>query len=397
MGLRLLVPVFFHAPMGGLHLHVLASVEAMVQAGHDVTVVCKPGPFEAKVKRAGATVVLTDFSSDEMGETVLTLMDIPFDLVYAHPFAARQLGLVIAELQQIPFVLVIHGMYNDDLPYYAPQVAHVIAVSEQIADSLRKPALNDRISVILNGVDESYQPEPLRQHDRLRVVYAARLDNDMTFPLDVLFDAISDERLRHHDIDWHIVGSGTQELKYRHRFAGAMKGTNQTITWHGWCEPEEVKVQLLEADVVVAPSRVAIESIALGRPTIAVGSKGYHGLITEATFSEAEATNFGGIGTRHASYTSGMMGDVILTLMDEATRQDAASFSATLAGRYHQSMIQAQLLRLLETVHREGHLPAPIDVGWSRFEQLRLHRELGLLQAKLEKRESKIRKLQSEE
>ncbi|WP_114166903.1 glycosyltransferase family 4 protein [Exiguobacterium sp. TNDT2] len=392
--MHIFIPVFFHAPMGGLHHHVLATTRYIVDNGHEVTIVCKPGPFAEKAQKLGANVATTDFTSHDVHRLLQDLALCPFDIVYAHPFDSRQIGLAIAEIQQIPFVLVIHGMYDDDLAYYANQTSHVIAVSQSIAEFLYEqcPGIEKRTTVLMNGVDRRYTPTPLpKPSDRLQAVYVSRMDADMVFPLDVLLDGISDDRLTNAAIDWTFIGSGTQRDKYESRFNEILDGTNQTIHWVGWQESEDVIDWMRQSDFVVAPSRAAIESLALGRPTLAIGSKGYHGLITKDSWQAAEATNYGGIGTRRASYQSGMVGEAILKLFDLSYREELAEFSASLGQRYQDEDIQKSLVHLLEKLVMEKNYPLPVDYVIARYEQLNLHRANELLARRLAAREKKLK------
>lgn len=397
--MRILVPVFFHAPMGGLHHHVLATTRYMVDKGHKVTIVCKPGAFADKAQRLGADVATTDFTSNDVHRLLGQLVTEPFDLVYAHPFDSRQVGLAVAEVQRIPFVLVIHGMYDDDLPYYVDQTTHIIAVSQSIAEYLyeRCPGIEEKTTVLMNGVDGRYTPTPLpKPSDRLRVTYVSRMDADMVFPLDVLLDGIGDERIKDVPIDWTFVGTGTQQEKFKTRFDDVLEGTNQSIHWAGWLEPAEVADMMRQSDFVVAPSRAVIESLALGRPTIAAGSKGYHGLITEDTWEDAEATNYGGIGARYASYRQGALADEVLKLLDVEFRLQVAAFSASLAKRYEDEAIQESLLMLFERVVKDESRPSKIDYAVARYEQLHLHRANALLARRLSARDEKLKQLRND-
>lgn len=398
--MRVLIPVFFHAPMGGLHYHVLSTVEFLQKNQHDVTVVCKPGPFAEKVKKTGAQVAVTDYSTEDVRRLLADLVHQQFDLVYAHPFDSRQIGLAVAETQRIPFILVMHGMYDDDISYYVNQTSKVIAVSESIATFLneRCPEVEEKLTVLMNGVDERFIPSPLpAATERLRATFVSRFDADMVFPLDVLLDGVRDPKLKNVPIDWTFVGEGTQKEKYETRFEEAIEGTSQSITWSGWAEPDEVIEQMTKSDFVVAPSRVAIESLSLGRPTVAIGSKGYHGLVTEDTWREAEATNYGGIGERRASYKSGSLGEVLIRLQDEKFRQDLATFSASLSSRYRNEEIQSNLLQIMHELLQKNSVPEQQSYAAIRYEQLHLHRANQLLENKLKRREEKLKKYYRQE
>ena len=58
---------------------------------------------------------------------------------------------------------------------------------------------------------------------------------------------------------------------------------------------------LARTSLVIGAGRVAIEALGAGRPVLALGEASYAGLVTEATFAPAAASNFGDISARVAS------------------------------------------------------------------------------------------------
>lgn len=400
--MRILLPVFFHSAMGGLHLHILASVRHLRKNGHDITVVSKPGPFAEEVRSLGGTVIETDYTNESVQDVLEQLIDLPFDVVYAHPFHSRQLGVAVAEAKNIPFVLVIHGMYHDDIDQYHESISKVIAVSDKIAEYLIEhcSTIKPKLEVIFNGVSELYKPEePVRSRERLTGAFVSRIDADMLFNLDVFLDGLKDERVRDLPMDWFVIGDGTQRSKYESRYAEAIEGTDQTIKWLGWLDQTELPSVMNQADFIIAPSRVALESMALGKPTIVAGSKGYHGLITPTTWHEAAATNFGGIGNRYDDYVPGEIGQEILRLQDEQLRQELSGFSSNLVDEnFRDEKPQTRLEQLLQEVIAAGGPAVDMEAmyPYNRFEQLNYYRTAQLLEGKLDKKEA-LRKQTKEE
>lgn len=400
--MRILLPVFFHSAMGGLHLHILASVRHLRKHGHDITVVSKPGPFADEIRSLGGTVIETDYTNENVKDVIEQLIELPFDVVYAHPFNSRQLGVAVAEAKNIPFVLVIHGMYHDDIDQYHTSISKVIAVSDKIAEYLvdHCPQIAPKVEVILNGVSDLFQPKkPARKKERLVGMFSSRIDPDKLFILDVFLDGLKDERVQQMPIDWYVIGDGTQREKYEARYKETVEGTNQKIEWLGWLSQEELPETMSEADFIIAPGRAALEAMAVGKPTIAVGSKGYHGLITPESWRDAAKINFGGIGKKYDGYKSGSIGDEIKRLQDESYRAELSTFSAELVDQEFRDVVpQTRLEQLLQEVIADGGPAVEVEAvyPYSRYEQLNYYRAAQLLEGKLDKKEA-LRKQTKEE
>ncbi|ACQ69985.1 MULTISPECIES: glycosyltransferase family 4 protein [unclassified Exiguobacterium] len=400
--MNVLLPVFFHSAMGGLHRHILSSVKVLIREGHEVTVVCKPGPFAEEVEALGGQVMRTDYSNEDVTRVIDAVGTQSFDMVYAQPFDSRQVGLAVAETHGIPFVLVIHGMYDDEIEQYHASVSRVIAVSERIATHLVEhcPAIESKLIVIPNGVDDAFVPDTTSvSSERVTGLFTSRLDADKLFILDVFLDALEDERIKSLPIDWLIVGDGTQREKYASRYEEALEGTSQTMDWLGWVEQDDLPEVMCRADFVIAPGRSALEGMAVGKPTIAVGSKSYQGLVTPSTWQDIASTNFGGIGTKYDGYTSGRIGDAILELMDETTRRELARFSAALVDEhFRDEAAQRLLLDLLEEVRQEGVEEIDLVARYPhiRYDQLHARRANRICSWKLADREQRLEAMREE-
>lgn len=400
--MNVLLPVFFHSAMGGLHRHILSSVKVLIREGHEVTVVCKPGPFAEEVEALGGQVMRTDYSNEDVTRVIDAVGTQSFDLVYAHPFDSRQVGLAVAETHGIPFVLVIHGMYDDEIEQYHASVSRVIAVSERIAVHLVEhcPAIESKLIVIPNGVDDAFVPNATKvTSERVTGLFTSRLDADKLFILDVFLDALEDERIKSLPIDWLIVGDGTQREKYASRYEKALEGTSQTMEWLGWVEQDDLPEVMRRADFVIAPGRSALEGMAVGKPTIAVGSKSYQGLVTPSTWQDIASTNFGGIGNKYEGYSPGQIGEAILELMDETTRRELARFSAALVDEhFRDEAAQRLLLDLLEEVRQEGTEEIDLVARYPhvRYDQLYARRANRICSWKLADREQRLEAMREE-
>lgn len=367
--MRVLIPIFFNAPMGGLHHHVLASTGALLAAGHEVVVVSKSGPFAEAVRALGASHIETDWSEEDAAATVAKACEVDPDIVYCHPFASRQLGVAVAEALAVPLVAVWHGMYEDFANDWAASAERVIAVSDGVADYLRErcPALGERLVVIPNGVDEQWQrvPQPTtpagdaRRTDSgaefVNIGFVCRLDEDKQFIIDVFAGAVADDALAcRDDVVWHIIGDGEGRDALASELDAA--GVHTAIRWHGWLDTPAMTAVMADCDIIIAPGRSALEAMALGRATIAVGSKHYAGVVGPDTWRAIAATNFGGIGTRFEEYSHGTLAADLAGLIDDAPRRRRlGEFGADLIDeRFRDSVAQQRLLNVLAEAGAQG-------------------------------------------
>ncbi|WP_179888389.1 glycosyltransferase [Marinobacter sp. LV10MA510-1] len=240
--------VFFKASHGGLHENILATARFLIANGHQATIVCPAGPFSDSLVGHGIGVIRTDFSDQASTlEAVLKIHSAqPFDLVYAHPFAARTFGQAVADRLYIPFILTLHGKYTDDLARYIDKVAAVLTVSPGIRDFLQgeNVGVPEKFHVVPNVPDtELFKPlgvKPRIDDGRLQVALVSRLDKDKAFILDVFADAVEYAGTHYvGKVAWVVVGDGTHSDEFRTRL-GALRGDN-TLEFSGWLEGEALR------------------------------------------------------------------------------------------------------------------------------------------------------------
>jgi glycosyltransferase involved in cell wall biosynthesis len=327
--MHLLVPVFFNAPQGGLHENILAGARYMLAKRHRVTVVCKPGPFAERLRAAGVAVIETDYAPFSIAQAFAAIEALhaehPIDVVHAHPFASRQLGLIVTQVLGLPFVVTLHGRYVDALPSYLDQTDAVLTVSEGIRHYLLTEGgveAPEKLHVVSNTPDaklfKAVRVAPLAEAaGRVTLSLVTRLDQDKTFILDVFYQAVA-HAAEHYPgrIHWQVVGQGTQEQAFAEKVE-ALRGDN-SVSYTGWLQDEALRDAYCQSDAVIAPGRCALEAMSCAVPAIALGSKGYSGLVGPATWQQAVFTNFGGVGNKHESYTAGAVEQDIDALMASA-------------------------------------------------------------------------------
>jgi glycosyltransferase involved in cell wall biosynthesis len=294
---RVLVPVWFRAERGGLHMHVRAQAAALRSAGHECVVQCPPGWLADSLKADGFDVVEHDFR-DRISGVVSGLGAGPYDLVHAHPFAAREVGLQVADVLDIPFVLTIHGSYLDDLPRYAARVTRVVAVSKAAMEMLCRtvPELQPKVCLVPNGVNlDLFRPpstpidRPTRKHGTPRVLVVGRLDSDRRRVSAEVVTTWQQQRVGRPAWQWLVAGDGDSRLDLQ-------RTVGDEVAFLGWQSQEELARLHTSVDVVVASGRSALEALAGAAAVVASGSRCHVGLIDERRVGYAIEVNFGDSG-----------------------------------------------------------------------------------------------------
>lgn len=131
----------------------------------------------------------------------------------------------------------------------------------------------------------------------------SRFDSDKRYLVEMLVETWSlaaEEPDSWADVHWLVVGDGTEMPTLRTAAAVLDNAVGQTrVEFVGWQPPEHLARLLADSAAAVAPGRSALEALACGVPTVALGSRGYVGLIDGAEALKGLHTNFGGDGTKH--------------------------------------------------------------------------------------------------
>lgn len=372
--MHVFIPVHFHAPLGGLQAHVIAQLRAVHRAGGRVTVMAPPGPFADMVLAEGAHFVISsDAPVHAEAQRAIAEAKEPFDLVHAHPFRARQVGLEVARHVGVPFLLTLHSLYNDQLPSYADSVDSVIVVSNAIRDRLlaENAILPERIVVIPNGVDtERFTVARKRMPalERRRVLVASRLDRDKLFILDAL--CATWRRLaecRAFDIEWTIAGEGAERVRLEQAAAELEKRAGQPLVrFLGWLTEDELPAAYADADLCIAPGRCALEAMASGTATIALGSKGYVGLIDKPTAFAGAYSNFGGVGQDSSGAGQALFHDLDRVIYDRGELERLGHVGRDLVTAFFdQGDADDRMLRLYSLVRSTGPLSKDLGEVWA--------------------------------
>jgi len=330
----ILIPVFFRAPHGGLHAHVADQVTFAQMSGLTPIVVSPPGPW-AQSMAARTRVITDDFSDiDALADRV---RDEPFELIHAHPGKARMLAFALTATRQVPLVVTYHGPRPETLTAADPLVDIAVVVSDFTRRYvLRKTDIQPgKLWVIPNAIDtDSFHPPSQREPTQglPSVLIATRLDPDKEFVTSIVSECLhlASEDAQWHDVNWRICGDGAA----RDTIHNACEHLNakigrQAATMLGWCSPDQLAAEMRSADVVMAPGRSALEGIASGVPTVALGSKGYVGFLAGDGLLTGLDCNFGGGGIGRANYPPGQaLADIKVAMSRRDDAQLQAAYTA---------------------------------------------------------------------
>lgn len=383
--MHLLIPVFFNAPQGGVHENVRATALFMLARRHRVTLVCRPGPFAEQLREQGAGVIETDYGECSYAAALAEIRALherePIDLIHAHPFAARRLGVIAAQVLGLPCVVTMHGKYLDALPQTIDQLDAVFAVSEGIRHYLLSEGEvghPEKLQVVPNTPDAKLfkavkVAPPAEAEGRVVVSLVTRLDRDKAFILEVFYQAVVHAAARYPGrIHWQVVGQGTLEEAFAERVE-ALRGEN-SVSYTGWLQGEALRDAYCASAAVIAPGRCTLEAMSCGVPAIALGSKGYNGLVDGENWQLAVFTNFGGVGEKQAGYVEGSVErDLDRLMRSRAERRRLGRFGRQVvrqcfnAGEMHRRLLG--FYQLAVAAYRAAPRP-PVDE--SAFLELRL-------------------------
>ncbi|MGX9353361.1 glycosyltransferase family 4 protein (plasmid) [Shimia sp. W99] len=317
-----------------MHENVRETVRRLCIHGARVTVVCSGGPFAASLRETSAQVLETDYELIN-GLVKEALKWGPFDLVHVHPGPSREFGLRLARVAGIPVCLTLHGEWLDNIHMFWDRFARIFTVSQAVRDKTLKaaPAAAGFVEMMPNGVDLEkftvYQRlAPPESGRRPRVIVASRFDADkqrLTDFLVELWQVQKPEAVFH----WEVAGTGTQ-IGQLQQAADRLNRTYGTdlVRFHGWLEASALYELYTVCDFSISPGRSAMESMAMGLPTVALGSQGCFGLITPDRTDQAAWSNFGGAGLLEQTAPTSVLEEMLRLWQSSAKFLATARFVA---------------------------------------------------------------------
>ncbi|WP_372882183.1 glycosyltransferase [Psychromonas sp.] len=212
------------------------------------------------------------------------------DLIHAHSRASAWSVEIACKLTNTAFVTSIHGMQHQSKVRKRKQpVGRGFAVCENIRDDLIQsfdvPA--ESVEVLRNGIDiDKFTLSASPANTKKVISIIGRLSGpkgEITYQL--LSNSIDLDKFT-----VNVVGGEVIPEKFK-TFTGKVNFTGYV---------DNVLEYIKASDLVIGAGRVAIESLLMGRPTLAIGEAFEIGVIDSNNIEQALISNFGDVGNRQA-------------------------------------------------------------------------------------------------
>ncbi|MFD2718274.1 polysaccharide deacetylase family protein [Hymenobacter monticola] len=288
------------------------------------------------------------------------------DVVHAHSRAASWVSYLALRGLSVPLVSTVHGRQHlhTSTSLFDIYGDKVIAICENLREHLAAevkmaPA---KIAAIPNGV--AFGPPPLPADEAaLRVSFIGRFNGGKGERAAALLTQVFPVLLRQFPaLRVALIGGELEHLpavgktaltQLQAEFDARVEVVGFTDDVAGW---------LARTTLTVGAGRVAIEALGAGRPVLALGEASYAGLVSEATFAAAAASNFGDISARQA----GTAVDFAAVLADarvflQAPQPVSAALQQQVRARYDLARVAARVLEVYQAARMQkagiGYIP----------------------------------------
>lgn len=223
-----------HLNVGGITSYISGAGPAMIQRGHEVSVLSSGGEREEFLRREGVRVFRAPIRAKSelspkiflaLPKVVRLVKKEKFDLLHAHTRVTQVLAALVSFVTRVPFLTTAHGHYS---PRFGRRLfgcwgKRVVAVSPLVAEELGRlhGVPKSKIRVIFNAVDVPRYRQRLLERDAAAVRRelgiwettfvvgsVARLVRDKGHAY--LVEAAARLRRKHADIFLLIVGDGRE-------------------------------------------------------------------------------------------------------------------------------------------------------------------------------------------
>ncbi len=291
--------------LGGTEIYMLNLALALKPLGITVGIATTGGPMIKKCRDLGIRVHLLPRTA-ELNKVVSRLFVIiksnRYQLVHAND--SHRLVTLLYRQHRIPIIITVHGCYYDvpALRQAAKIARHTIAVTPAVRDWLRRNGVPTYRCIHIPVGIQTNTFRPLSQsHCRKRfslpenaniVAYASRLAADK-YPIARQVISAGEQIARkspHFTLVLAGPGPYRKQLRFQASNANRRLGRNAIIV-----RPPIMDIWNLygASNAVIGTGTVANEAMACGKPLIAVGIKGYYGIVRKKNMEQAMKAQFG--------------------------------------------------------------------------------------------------------
>lgn len=277
----------------GAEVYAATISDRLIEKGHKIFIVSDTLTVSTKAKYF--PVPLNKRRIDLQVSHIIKLIKIirqnKIMVLHAHSRIACKLGFIAARICGIPMIYTAHGHHHVHLskklfPAYGD---YTLAICENVRDQISKDLgwNNQKIEILRNGVDSNvYNPSYCIKHPERPVVsIIGRLSGPKGDTAYRILEEICIKRPIDISIDIKVVGGSVIPERFSvFKHAASFSGF-----------AGNVRDQIANSSVVIGSGRVAMESLMMGKPTIAFGEAAYEGLVTDDNLDKALKSNFGDI------------------------------------------------------------------------------------------------------
>jgi phosphatidylinositol alpha-mannosyltransferase len=362
MRIGMVCPYSFDVP-GGVQNHVLDLSRTLLELGVDVSVLAPAADDDdlpAYVTPAGralpvrynGAVARVSFGPIAMARTRRWLREGHFDVLHVHDPATPSVSLIALSMASGVSIATIHTSIGRSRalaatePLLRPAMEKLsarITVSREAQRVVAQYQGGDSV-IIPNGLyvdDFTGVPREAPHADGRRLLFLGRFE-EARKGLPVLLDALPAVVDRFPDVRLTVAGAGDP----RAGLAMVPERLRRHVEVVGRVSDAERARLLSEADVYVAPNTggesfgiVLIEAMAAGAPVVASDIRAF-----------ADVLEDGRLGALFANEDAGSLGKTLVSVLEDAAREERAALARREVRRYDWSVVAPQVVRVYQTV-----------------------------------------------
>jgi glycosyltransferase involved in cell wall biosynthesis len=280
-----------HLVQGGLETHIITNVNQLTSLGHEVLLYTASCNESILNQINPARFQFLPWSDDHQR----IIEKFKPDIVHSHPFTSIVKAAEIAERNQLPLVVTMHGLYDfgfDNSPLgnlISKKVKRIIAVDFRVAVLLLNNVVEpEKVSVIRNGIDFSrFYPKKKRKDkleklgldpSKLTITIVSRFADDKEIPIIQFLNCAPEIAKNVKGLNVLLIGDGSK-MKDVQDAIPKKNDRDLKIKLLGW--QEDVAEFYRISDLVLGSGRVALEALSCKIPVYSMWD-GFGGLITKA-------------------------------------------------------------------------------------------------------------------
>ncbi|MCF8566741.1 glycosyltransferase [Alicyclobacillus tolerans] len=341
---------------GGTETYVLTLATELKRLGYSVGVFTSGGEWVSLFRQRGIRVHIQRPYRLAASALARTVQHFHYDAIHAHDSSSFLLLRNVRLARKVPVVFTVHGQYvlPQTVRKTAPFATAVVAVSPPMEQYLLRCGVPARkVHLIPNGIStRKFRPgsnQAFRQRYKIPansfvIGYAGRFTFDKV-RLSQRISKVLQQYVKEHKNAYALVaGRGSKQY---------VKGSRKLVVLG---HVQNMQHFYRACDVVVGTARVALESLASAKPTLAVGYAKYAGLVTTANLNAAYRSNFGDHGlTRHSRepwQTSRLKGDLqFVQVNHQAVQRNTQVVSQWVHQRFSAQAMVQKIVRLYRVSH----------------------------------------------